>query len=327
VQQAALLAWYVQKQRNLPWRRDRDAYRVWVSEIMLQQTRVAAVLEHYRAFLNSFPTVEALALASEEQVLALWSGLGYYRRARMLHRAARVVLNESGGTIPCTVEALRKLPGIGRYTAAAIASIAFGEPAAVVDGNVERVLSRLDGETRSAASAWHRAQELLNRHHPGDWNQAMMELGATVCTPQNPQCLTCPVHSWCRAPGAAASKPRAARRRVQTKRALIEHKDSVYLVQRPADVSKMAGMWELPERVMPVAGQMADADAEELCVVRHSITDTDYEVRVVRLGLKALGARDKGAGRWVRREEIFSLPLTGLTRKILRRQGFRPAGN
>ena len=166
--QTALLQWYARHKRPLPWRRDRDAYRVWVSEIMLQQTRVAAVLEHYRAFLEAFPTVEALARAPEEQVLARWSGLGYYRRARMLHKAAGVVVKELGGLIPRTEAELRKLPGIGRYTAAAIASIAYGEPVAVVDGNVERVLSRLDGEPRAGASAWQRAQELLDGRHAED---------------------------------------------------------------------------------------------------------------------------------------------------------------
>jgi A/G-specific adenine glycosylase len=323
----ALMAWYAQHKRPLPWRRDRDAYRVWVSEIMLQQTRVAAVLEHYRAFLEAFPTVEALAGAAEEQVLARWSGLGYYRRARMLHQAARVVVKELGGVIPRTEAELRKLPGIGRYTAAAIASIAYGEPVAVVDGNVERVLIRLDGEPRSGALAWRRAQELLDGLHAGDWNQAMMELGATVCTPQNPQCPTCPVGSWCRAPGAATGRPRGARQRVQIVRALIErklrmHKHCVYLVQRPADAAKMAGMWELPECAGPAAGQ----DAREVCMVRHSITDTDYEVRVVRLGLRALGAGKKTAGRWVIADEVFELPLTGLTRKILRAQRLLPDG-
>jgi A/G-specific adenine glycosylase len=324
--QTALLAWYARHKRPLPWRRDRDAYRVWVSEIMLQQTRVAAVLEHYRAFLEAFPAVEALARAPEEQVLAQWSGLGYYRRARMLHKAAGVVVKESGGVIPRTEAELRKLPGVGRYTAAAIASIAYGEPVAVVDGNVERVLSRLDGEPRAGASAWQRAQELLDGRHAeeragkwdaGDWNQAMMELGATVCTPQNPQCLVCPVRDWCRAPGAATGRPRGVRKRVRMTRALIERKHSVFLVQRAADAAKMAGMWELPE-------PHAEPDAPDVCVVRHSITDTDYEVRVVRLGLGVLGAREKKAGRWVKLDEIFGLPLTGLTRKILRRQGLRP---
>lgn len=340
---AALLRWYAQHRRQLPWRKDRDAYRVWVSEIMLQQTRVAAVLEHYRVFLEAFPTVEALALAPEERVLALWSGLGYYRRARMLHKAARVVASELGGVIPREVEGLRKLPGVGRYTAAAIASIAYGEATAVVDGNVERVLSRLlgtpdgtpDGEARGGAHsntvAWKRAQELLDPRHAGDWNQAMMELGATVCMPQSPQCLVCPVLRWCGAPGADTSKPQMARKRVRMTRALLERGQCVYLVQRAADAAKMAGMWELPECAEQLMEQSAERkpdgsvgrDVKELFVVRHSITDTDYEVRVVSGGVKALGAAGRKAGRWVEREEIFALPLTGLTRKILRKQGLQ----
>jgi A/G-specific adenine glycosylase len=321
---AALLAWYALHKRDLPWRQDCDAYRVWVSEIMLQQTRVAAVLEHYRVFLDAFPTIEALASAPEERVLALWSGLGYYRRARMLHRASQLVVSELGGVIPRQVESLRKLPGVGRYTASAIASIAFGVLSAVVDGNVERVLCRLDGDgsatPRDAGSVWKRAQELLDPCHPGDWNQAMMELGATICTPQNPQCLVCPVRPWCRAPGAQTGRPRAARKRVQIVRALIEHNHRLYLVQRSADARKMASMWEFPE----IADQLENR--KELCRVRHSITDTDYEVRVVSLSLKALAASEKKAGRWVDEDEIWDLPLTGLTRKILRKQGPRWAG-
>ncbi len=328
---AALLGWYAQHRRELPWRRDRDAYRVWVSEIMLQQTRVAAVLEHYRVFLEAFPTVEALAEAPEEQVLALWSGLGYYRRARMLHKAARMVASELGGLIPREVEGLRKLPGVGRYTAAAIASIAFGEAAAVVDGNVERVLSRLhgalegppDGGARGGDKVWEQAQGLLDPQHAGDWNQAMMELGATVCTPQSPLCVMCPVLRWCAAPGADTSKPQVGRKRVRMTRALIELRHCVYLVKRAADAAKMAGMWELPECAEQGTEQSLGRNAEELFVVRHSITDTDYEVRVVSGGLKALGTAGGKAGRWVKRDEIFALPLTGLTRKILRKQGMR----
>jgi A/G-specific adenine glycosylase len=325
----ALLGWYGQHKRELPWRQDTDAYRVWISEIMLQQTRVAAVVEYYRVFLEAFPTVEALAAAPDERVLALWSGLGYYRRARMLHQAAKIVADELGGVIPRGVESLRKLPGVGRYTASAIASIAHGEPEAVVDGNVERVLSRLDGEPRENAGAWKRAQKLLDRRHPGDWNQAMMELGATVCTPQSPQCLVCPVRPWCRAPGAGPSKPGASRKRVRMARALIERKECVYLVQRAADAGKMAGMWELPELAATAQSverggeKNPEQDGKELCVVRHSITDTDYEVRVVSARLGALGAKAKKAGRWVLYKEIWELPLTGLTRKILRKQVMR----
>jgi A/G-specific adenine glycosylase len=314
---AALRSWYTQHKRKLPWRQDTDAYRVWVSEIMLQQTRVAAVLEHYRIFLDAFPNIEALASAPEQQVLALWSGLGYYRRARMLHRAAQVVVSELRGMIPRDLESLRKLPGVGRYTASAIASIAYGEPTAVVDGNVERVLSRMDGERRTDASIWRRAQELLDPSHPGDWNQAMMELGATVCVPQNPQCLVCPVRPWCSAPGMETGKPQAARKQVAMTRALIERHHCVYLVQRPADAAKMAGMWELPESTVD--------GGKEVCVLRHSITDTDYKVRVMSGGLNELGAKASNAkaGRWVPRNELELLPLTGLTRKILRKQGLR----
>jgi A/G-specific adenine glycosylase len=164
---------------------------------------------------------------------------------------------------------------------------------------------------------------MLDRRSPGDWNQAMMELGATVCTPQNPQCLVCPVRRWCLAPGIETGKPQVARKRVQMTRMLAERNRRVYLVQRPADSAKMAGMWELPEcTVSGSADQQAKIDAEELCVVRHSITDTDYEVRVVRRGLKALCAMGEIEGRWVPREEVFGLPLTGLTRKILRKQGW-----
>ena len=325
----ALLAWYARHKRDLPWRQDLDPYRVWVSEIMLQQTRVAAVLEHYRLFLQAFPTVQALAQAPQDRVLALWSGLGYYRRARMLHQAAKLVVSEQGGVIPRQVEDLRTLPGIGRYTASAVASIAFGEPVAVVDGNVERVLTRLDAAPRAGGAAWKRAQQLLDRRHPGDWNQAMMELGATVCTPQSPHCPLCPLLQWCRAPGAGATKGQPPRKRLQMTRALVERGHSVFLVQRPPDEAKMPGMWELPECApqtgLPGPGQGSDPAASHLFRLRHSITDTDYEVRVLRMAPKALGAKDKKAGRWVRCDQTFELPLTGLTRKILRKLGIQRA--
>ena len=201
------------------------------------------------------------------------------------------------------MEELRKLPGVGRYTAAAIASIAYGEPVAVVDGNVERVLSRLDGRTARRRLGMAAGAGIAGRPPcrgtgrevgRGDWNQAMMELGATVCTPQNPQCLVCPVRRWCRAPGAATGRPRGVRKRVRMTRALIERKHCVYLVQRAADAAKMAGMWELPECA---DRQLAQSRMHrELCVVRHSITDTDYEVRVVRLGLGGAGRKRQKSG-------------------------------
>ena len=199
--QRRLLRWYDANRRDLPWRKTRDPYRVWLSEIMLQQTRVNAVLDHYRRFLERFPNLEALAAAPLASVLAAWSGLGYYRRARMLHQAAQNVVQTKGAQFPSTSKELLALPGIGRYTAAAIASIAFNEPIAVVDGNVERVLDRLLGRKLKQMEVWAEAQSLLPPDRPGDFNQAMMELGATVCTPRAPQCLICPAnqsvcHAW-----------------------------------------------------------------------------------------------------------------------------------
>src|SRR5690348_15098757 len=193
----ALLRWFDRHKRDLPWRKTRDPYRVWLSEIMLQQTRVAAVVDHYQRFLRRFPTVEKLAAARESSVLAAWSGLGYYRRARMLHAAAKEVVNDRGGEFPKSAEDLRLLPGIGRYTAAAVASIAFDEPVAVVDGNVERVLRRMTGTHLAGEDLWRAAGELLHRQRPGDFNQAMMELGATVCLPREPRCLLCPISDLC----------------------------------------------------------------------------------------------------------------------------------
>ena len=193
----SLLKWYDEHRRDLPWRQTRDPYRIWLSEIMLQQTRVAAVLEHYRIFLERFPDVYALFAASEDSVLAAWSGLGYYRRARMLHQCAKEIVERHGGSFPQSSEVLRQLPGIGRYTAAAIASIAFSEPVAVVDGNVERVLRRLSGTELTKEQDWQQAQAMLAPSRPGDFNQAMMELGATVCVPREPRCLLCPVRKCC----------------------------------------------------------------------------------------------------------------------------------
>jgi A/G-specific adenine glycosylase len=206
--QRRLLAWYARHQRAMPWRGLRDPYRIWLSEVMLQQTRVAVVEPYYRRFIARFPTVGALARARPEEVLRLWAGLGYYRRARNLHAAAREIVRAHDGEFPRTYEGLRKLPGVGDYTAAAIASIAFHQRHAVLDGNVARLLARLlamRGDLR-ALRRWARlrsaAQAMLPAMHkarPGDWNQAMMELGATVCTPRSPACTRCPVAGLCAA--------------------------------------------------------------------------------------------------------------------------------
>jgi len=303
-----LLAWYDCNARDLPWRRDRDPYRVWVSEIMLQQTRVAAVIEHYHEFLRRFPTVKKLAAAREASVLAAWSGLGYYRRARMLHAAAKVVARERGGKFPETPEGWRELPGIGRYTAAAIASIAFGEPVAVVDGNVERVLQRISGKQMAGEQLWESAASFLDRERPGDFNQAMMELGATVCTPRVPACLTCPVVEMCVTRGDLLGEPKGVpQKKREIHYAFACRGDDVFLVQRARDESLMAAMWELPEISRP------KHRADPAFVLRHSITVTDYSVRVWRVR-----APDETRGQWVERVKLGRVPLTGLARKILR---------
>jgi A/G-specific adenine glycosylase len=304
--QNALLAWYHRERRDLPWRETRDPYRIWVSEIMLQQTRVAAVLEYYRRFLARFPDVHALAAAKEEDVLAAWSGLGYYRRARAIHAAARKVVTEFGGKFPATAETLSELPGVGRYTAAAVASIAFEEPVAVVDGNVERVLTRFFGQDLlHRKEAWHRASALLPAKDPGNWNQAMMELGATVCLPAGPKCLLCPVKNWCADPGRATKRSQGARHKRELIFGLAQRRRSVYLVQRNGKQELMAAMWELP----PVG----KSDASPLFRLRHAITSTDYTVLV--FPLPAVDVRD---GQWIALKKAHELPLTGLTRKILR---------
>jgi A/G-specific adenine glycosylase len=313
-----LLAWYVHNARILPWRESRDPYRVWLSEIMLQQTRVAAVIGHYAEFLRRFPTVEKLAAAREASVLAVWSGLGYYRRARMLHAAAKVVVRELGGQFPATAEHWRELPGIGRYTAAAIASIAFAEPVAVVDGNVERVLQRISGRRLASDELWRAADDLLDRKRPGDFNQAMMELGATLCTPRAPGCLMCPAVELCATRGELPAGVKPAQQKKREIHYALDFRDrgedgdgtgaEVFLVQRARDTSLMAGMWELPELTN---GQVA---SQLSFTLRHSITVTDYTVRVWRTV-----PSDRVRGNWIPATRLRRVALTGLARKILRK--------
>jgi len=320
----ALLRWYDANRRELPWRRDRDPYRVWVSEIMLQQTRVAAVLDHYARFMRRFPTVQSLATAREASVLAAWSGLGYYHRARRMHQAAKLIVREHGGNLPKTSEGWSELPGIGRYTAAAIASIAFGEAVAVVDGNVERVLRRLFESTGRSSECWQQARALLDHRSPGGFNQAMMELGATICTPRAPQCRLCPLHSFCKARGVEEPTASAVRKNGELHYALAQKNGLVLLVRRPADAALMAGMWELPvvalegaPSLSPSGVRMGAKDAP-LLRLRHSITDTDYRVAVFSVTAEQMQDAPAGA-KWFTRQQCGRLPLTGLARKILRR--------
>jgi A/G-specific adenine glycosylase len=250
---AALLAFYDERRRDLPWRRDPDPYRVWVSEVMLQQTRVEAVIPYYERWLRRFPTLDALAIAEQDDVLRAWEGLGYYSRARNLHRAARLVRERHAGVVPEEDAALRALPGVGDYTAGAIASIAYGRARPAVDGNVRRVLARLlnvadptPARLRVVASA------LVPSDRPGDFNQALMELGATACTPRNPRCETCPVAQLCRARarGTQLLRPRVRRRaEVPTfdlaVAAMLSPNAELLLMRRP-DRGLLAGLWALP---------------------------------------------------------------------------------
>jgi len=333
--QRELLAWFDANARDLPWRRSADPYHIWVSEIMLQQTRVTAVLDYYARFLGLFPSVAALAVAREPDVLAAWSGLGYYRRAKLMHKAAQAVVREHQGVLPRTAAELRKLPGIGEYTSSAIASIAFGEPVAVVDGNVERVLLRIFPEDEKPASPaaqgkWLRGHAgiLLDDRRPGDFNQSMMELGATVCLPQRPLCLHCPVHPFCATRGEHRASPPKKMRSRQIAYALLRRNRAaatqVLLEQRPLSASLMPGMWELPE----VAMQENDQERVEI-TLRHAITITNYHVQV--LSFSEQEARRRWAAReyprkWTNSSELDSLPLTGLARKILRRLQIMPNG-
>jgi A/G-specific adenine glycosylase len=299
-----LLRWFDREQRTLPWRGERDPYRILVSEIMLQQTRVAVVEERYRLFVAQFPTTARLASAREQTVLAAWSGLGYYRRARNLHAAAKRV--EELGGFPQTAESLLELPGIGRYTAAAVASIAFGEPVAVVDGNVKRVLHRMTGRELSEKENWRVANELLAPQRAGDFNQAMMELGAVVCLPGTPLCARCPVSSLCVVRGAGVSRAKPARLKAELHYVLAMEDDRVFLTQRKSDDSLMASMWELPPCASP--------RGNPLMTLKHSITVTDFKVHVFAGDTPA-----EVSGKWVRMRALDRVALTGLTKKILRR--------
>jgi A/G-specific adenine glycosylase len=287
-----LLTWFSARKRDLPWRRTKDPYRIWLSEIMLQQTRVAAVVPYYENFLMRFPNMQALARARAEAVLSHWAGLGYYSRARNLLRAAQEIDARHAGRFPSDYQAALALPGIGKYTAAAVLSIAYGQPLAVLDGNVARVLARvgaLRGDLRAAA-VWQRleatAQELLARSVPGDWNQAVMELGATVCTPKSPRCGECPVANCCRALklGIAEQLPGARRKRaaVQVTLAAAVFVDSVgrtLLIRRTGnDGALFSRMWQFPAIETP-----ADASSNLAQHLRENFGLTVTETQMIRL--------------------------------------------
>jgi len=281
----ALLAWYRASRRDLPWRRTRDPYRIWVSEVMLQQTQVATVVPYYERFVARFPDVTALARASEDDVLKRWEGLGYYARARNLHRAARALLAHHGGVVPSDPAVFRRLPGVGDYIGAAVQSIAFGRPLAVVDGNVKRVLARLfaiDAPANRAAAAKEfvaRAAELLDPGDPGAFNQAMMELGALVCRPTSPCCNECPVRSACAARASASQERYPVREKrapvpeVRVAVGVVEADGRLLITRRPSE-GLLGGLWEFP------GGKIREGEAPEDAVAREIREETGLDVVV-----------------------------------------------
>jgi A/G-specific adenine glycosylase len=345
---ARLLAWYRAHRRDLPWRRTRDPYAIWISEAMLQQTRVETVIPYWQRFLERFPDVRALATADPDDVTLLWAGLGYYSRARNLQRAARVVVERHGGHLPDDVDALRELPGVGRYTAGALASIAFDRPAPIVDGNVARVLARLfaiDGDLRSRAvqdRLWGEAEELAHGEDPGALNQGLMELGATVCTPRAPRCAECPwtAHCAARAQGRAESLPVRSRptpvRRIEAVAVLLERHERVLAVQRPQH-GLLGGLWELPggelakgepparalSRALREGLGLGISGAERVGAVEHAFTHRLLRLHVFRASADAGRVRRTAwdAHRWVSRSALAALPLGGPTRKAIALHG------
>jgi A/G-specific adenine glycosylase len=319
----ALLEWYRRGHRDLPWRATSDPYRIWISEIMLQQTRAQAAIPYYERFLARFPTVESLAAAAEDEVLALWSGLGYYSRARNLLRSAQRIGTTDG--FPRDYDAIRALPGIGDYTAAAIASIAFGRPHAVLDGNVLRVVARLENDAADIGSARTRgrfreiAQSWLDPADPGHFNQALMELGATVCLPKNPLCLVCPLTAVCRArqEGTAGQLPVKLGGpepiRLEDVLLVVRSRGRILLRQRDSAARRMAGFWELP-----AAAELPEArHGRCFGTFRHTITHHHYTFTVMAASARIPG----GAFRWFHPDECLQVPLSTTARKGLKVAG------
>ncbi len=304
-----LLAWYAENKRDLPWRKTRDPYAILLAEVLLQQTRVDQALGYYQRFLERFPTLQELAQAAEEEVLKVWAGAGYYRRARQLHRLAQTV---GGGDLPRTYAELVKLPGVGPYTAAAVASMAFGEPVAVVDGNVRRVLSRLWAE-ENPTPGWLRekAAQLLDRRDPGTWNQALMELGALVCLPRQPRCSACPWEPFCRGKSSPERFPQPRTRKAQTMEVwALAARGAHGFVLEKRQGPLLGGLWGFPlattAQDLGALVQRYRVDrAWALGTVQHSFTHRDLTVHVYA-GFSALPGEDPQ-----------SRPLSRLDQKIL----------
>jgi A/G-specific adenine glycosylase len=339
--QTRLLRWFRAHKRDLPWRASRDPYRVWIAEVMLQQTRIAAVMPYYDRFLHRLPDVESLARAPLVEVLKLWSGLGYYSRARNLHRAAKEILLHHNGKFPGTLDAALELPGIGRYTAAAVLSIAYDVPLGVLDGNVARVLARLLAirgdlrEPRRWRNLAKTAQTWLASSSPGDWNQALMELGETICTPQNPRCEICPVSKWCRAYELGLTdkipSPRVKRDAVRIKIAaaiLRDPRGRTILVKDPGahDEVLFSRMWQFPavevarhpqaelKKHLRATLGLNSIALEELPAARHGVTFRNITLLPFLARVERLPKLPRT--RILALENLSRLPVSSATRKI-----------
>lgn len=327
--QKRLLPWYQKEKRSLPWRQTRDPYKIWVSEIMLQQTQVSTVIPYYKKWIRVFPTVGSLAGAPIARVLKAWEGLGYYRRARMLYRAARHIMEELGGKIPRTAEALQKLPGIGRYSAGAIASIAFEEKASVLDGNVVRVLTRVFairkniGRSSTIKTLWGLADSLLPDRSIGDFNQALMELGATVCFPQEPDCAKCPLSKLCRVHRSGREiffpvrPPKEKYERLSRYALVLETEDGEVFLQKQPPGHWWAGLWTFPfwdtrQQLLKVAGRKG---LGSLGMIRHGVTRFRIDLHVFR---KCLRRKKKLSvcGYWIGKVGLKRTALPSPHRKI-----------
>ena len=315
----ALLRWYLIHRRDLPWRRTKDPYAIWVSEIMLQQTQVATVIPFYERWMARFPSVEDLASADEQEVLSLWQGLGYYRRCRMLQAGAQAVTKAG---LPKSAAEWQKVPGVGAYTAGAIASIAFDQPAPLVDGNVERVFARLTGSELTGpalnAAAWKWAGQVLDRKRPGDWNQALMELGATVCTPANARCNACPLADQCVARrldkvSQLPIRPAKADAKSLSQFCWIPVCGSLFGVRQVAKGDWWEGMWEFPRASDPSELEMLLPGTwpESVGAFTHAVTN-----HRIRLTVSLVRCETQMSGlRWCDREALSKLPMPSPQRK------------
>jgi A/G-specific adenine glycosylase len=336
-----LLAWYSKHARELPWRKSRDPYRVWISEVMLQQTQVATVERYFLRFAQAFPNVAALAAADEQEVLRLWEGMGYYRRARQMHAAAQKVVAEHRGHFPQTVDGLRELPGIGRYTAGAIASIAFDQRAPILEANTIRLLSRLVAyrddplSTTGQRVLWQVAEDILPNASVSQFNQALMELGSLVCTPSEPDCDECPLSSVCKARQADAQReiprPKARKSYVEVREAaVIVRKNGSVLMRQCGPDERWAGLWDFPRFAVEAEGPLFAKDeiVNKLCTqtgvecnpgavlktLRHGVTR--FRITLDCYAAAYVSGRVRSNARWTPFAKLSTLPLNTTARKI-----------